>query len=47
MLPGERWLEIALVIAGIAIAVLLVAEPILFGRVVDALSRGRAGFPDY
>ncbi len=45
MLAAERWLAIALVIAGIAIAVVQLAEPILFGRVVDALSKGEQAFP--
>jgi ATP-binding cassette subfamily B protein len=45
MLAAERWLSIALVLAGIAIAVVQLAEPILFGRVVDALSKGEQAFP--
>ncbi len=39
LLASERWLVIALVSANIAIALVQLAEPILFGRVVDALSR--------
>ncbi|WP_371818676.1 glucan ABC transporter ATP-binding protein/ permease [Rhodomicrobium sp. Az07] len=45
MLASERWLAIALVAAGAAIAIVQLAEPILFGRVVDALSKGDEAFP--
>jgi ATP-binding cassette subfamily B protein len=45
MLASERALAITLVLAGIAIAVVQLAEPILFGRVVDALSKGEKAFP--
>ncbi len=45
MLAPERALVIALVLAGVAIAVVQLAEPILFGRVVDALSQGGKAFP--
>ncbi len=45
MLASERTLTIALVLAGVAIAVVQLAEPILFGRVVDALSKGDKAFP--
>jgi ATP-binding cassette, subfamily B, beta-glucan exporter len=45
MLASERALAIALVLAGIAVAVVQLAEPILFGRVVDALSKGGQAFP--
>ena len=45
MLTSERTLTIALVLAGVAIAVVQLAEPILFGRVVDALSKGDKAFP--
>jgi ATP-binding cassette subfamily B protein len=45
MLASERWLSIALVAAGVAIAIVQLAEPILFGRVVDALSKGGQAFP--
>ena len=45
MLAPERFLAITLVCAGIAIAVVQLAEPILFGRVVDALSKGGKAFP--
>lgn len=40
LLSGERTLAAALAAAGIVIAAIQLAEPILFGRVVDALSRG-------
>jgi ATP-binding cassette subfamily B protein len=33
------------VLAGVAIAIVQLAEPILFGRVVDALSKGEQAFP--
>jgi ATP-binding cassette subfamily B protein len=39
LLAEERWLTVALTAAGIAIAVVQLAEPILFGWVVDALSK--------
>jgi ATP-binding cassette, subfamily B, beta-glucan exporter len=45
MLSSERALAISLVLAGIAVAVVQLAEPILFGRVVDALSQGGKAFP--
>ncbi len=45
MLASERWLTVSLVMAGIAIAVVQLAEPVLFGRVVDALSKGEQAFP--
>lgn len=41
LLDAERWLAVGLVIAGIALAIIHLAEPILFGRVVDALSKGQ------
>ena len=45
MLASERTLAITLVLAGVAIAIVQLAEPILFGRVVDALSKGDQAFP--
>jgi ATP-binding cassette subfamily B protein len=45
MLSAERALALVLVLAGIAIAVVQLAEPVLFGRVVDALSKGEQAFP--
>jgi ATP-binding cassette subfamily B protein len=44
MLSSERLLTVFLTLAGIAIAVVQLAEPILFGRVVDALSKGNEAF---
>jgi len=44
LLAPERWLAGSLVIANVAIGVVLLAEPILFGRVVDALSKGAGAF---
>ncbi len=40
MLAPEKWLAITLAAAGVVIAAIQLAEPILFGRVVDALSQG-------
>ena len=45
MLAPEKRLTIALASAGIFIAAIQLAEPILFGRVVDALNRGEGAFP--
>lgn len=45
MLTHERALALGLVLAGIAIAIVQLAEPVLFGRVVDALSTGGKAFP--
>jgi ATP-binding cassette, subfamily B, beta-glucan exporter len=45
MLSSERWLTLLLVAAGLAIAIVQLAEPVLFGRVVDALSKGEKAFP--
>ncbi len=45
MLASERTLAIVLALAGIAVAVVQLAEPILFGRVVDELSQGQKAFP--
>jgi ATP-binding cassette, subfamily B, beta-glucan exporter len=45
MLGTERWLTAALTLAGIFLAVVALAEPILFGKVVDALSKGEGAFP--
>ncbi len=45
MLASERWLALGLVLAGVAIAAVQLAEPVLFGRVVDALSHGGQAFP--
>jgi ATP-binding cassette subfamily B protein len=45
LLASERWLALALGIAAVAIAAVQLAEPVLFGRVVDALSKGEEAFP--
>jgi ATP-binding cassette subfamily B protein len=44
LLAPERWLAGSLVGANVAIGIVLLAEPILFGRVVDALSQGAGAF---
>ena len=44
MLAGEKYLAIGLAVAGVIIAAVQLAEPILFGRVVDALSKGGDAF---
>ena len=45
LLRGEKWLAGALVFAGVAIAVVQLLEPLLFGWVVDALTKGTGAFP--
>jgi len=45
MLAEERALAIGLAAASVAIGLVQLAEPILLGRVVDALSRGGEAFP--
>ena len=45
LLAAEKALAIWLAVAGIAIAIVQLAEPILFGRVVDALSKNQDAFP--
>ncbi len=45
MLAPEKWLAMTLASAGIIIAAIQLAEPILFGRVVDALNKGEGAFP--
>jgi ATP-binding cassette subfamily B protein len=45
MLRSEFWLVAFLVVANVGVAVLQLAEPVLFGRVVDALARGYEAFP--
>lgn len=44
MLGAEKWLAVTVAGAGVLISIVQLAEPILFGRVVDALSRGEAAF---
>ncbi|MEZ5900164.1 MAG: glucan ABC transporter ATP-binding protein/ permease [Hyphomicrobiaceae bacterium] len=45
LLAPEKFLAIALASAGVVIAAIQLAEPILFGKVVDALSKGQGAFP--
>jgi ATP-binding cassette, subfamily B, beta-glucan exporter len=45
MLAAERGLAIILALTSVTIGIIQLAEPILFGRVVDTLSRGEAAFP--
>jgi ATP-binding cassette, subfamily B, beta-glucan exporter len=45
MLSAQRSLALLLAIASFAIAIIQLAEPVLFGRVVDALSKGNVAFP--
>ncbi len=45
LLYPERRKAASLALANVAIALVQLAEPILFGRVVDALSQGAAAFP--
>jgi ATP-binding cassette, subfamily B, beta-glucan exporter len=45
LLAPEKSLAISLALASVAIGLVQLAEPILFGRVVDALSKGDAAFP--
>ena len=45
LLATERGLTIWVALAGVAVAAVQLAEPVLFGRVVDALSRGQEAFP--
>src|SRR5215470_9621797 len=44
LLAVERALTIWVAVSGVAVAIVQLAEPVLFGRVVDALSRGGAAF---
>jgi glucan exporter ATP-binding protein len=44
LLGAEKWLAFSVAAAGVLISVVQLAEPILFGRVVDSLSRGEAAF---
>ncbi|MER2510037.1 glucan ABC transporter ATP-binding protein/ permease [Amaricoccus sp.] len=46
LLAAERGQAVLLAVAGMAVAVVQLAEPILFGRVIDALAAGRAAFRD-
>ncbi|SME98614.1 ATP-binding cassette, subfamily B [Xaviernesmea oryzae] len=44
-LAKNRWRVTAVVIANIVLAVITIAEPILFGRIIDAISSGSAVAP--
>ncbi len=44
MLYPERWKAFTLVVANIGIALVQLAEPVFFGRVVDSLAKGREAF---
>ena len=44
MLAAERGLAVALAAASVAIGIVQLAEPVLFGRVVDSLSHGGEAF---
>ena len=45
LLAAERTLTVWVAVSGIVVAAVQLAEPVLFGRVVDALSRGQEAFP--
>jgi ATP-binding cassette, subfamily B, beta-glucan exporter len=45
LLAAERSLTVWVAVSGIVVAAVQLAEPVLFGRVVDALSRGQEAFP--
>lgn len=44
LLAGERRLAIALMLAGAGVAVVQLAEPVLFGRMIDTLAAGTGAF---
>ena len=44
LLAPEKYLAIGLAAAGVVIAATQLAEPVLFGRVVDTLSKGENAF---
>lgn len=44
MLKAERGIALLLATASVAIGLVQLAEPVLFGRVVDSLSKGQAAF---
>jgi glucan exporter ATP-binding protein len=44
-LAEERWVAIGVGAAAMINAAVMLAEPVLFGRVIDALSRGQEAFP--
>jgi ATP-binding cassette, subfamily B, beta-glucan exporter len=45
LLAPEKTLAITLAVASVALGLIAMIEPILFGRVVDALSKGDGAFP--
>jgi ATP-binding cassette subfamily B protein len=45
LLGAERRTALALTVSGIVLALLQFAEPVLFGRVIDALTRDQAALP--
>ena len=44
LLGPERWRALALALAGAVIAVVQLAEPVLFGRMIDRLAAGAGAF---
>ena len=44
LLGGEKWLAALLSATGVAIAIVQLAEPVLFGRMVDRLAEGSGAF---
>lgn len=44
LLAGERRLAMALMLAGAGVAVVQLAEPVLFGRMIDSLAAGTGAF---
>jgi ATP-binding cassette subfamily B protein len=45
LLATEKWLTIWLVAANTTVALVALAEPILFGKVIDVLTKGEGAFP--
>ena len=45
MLAVERGLTVSVILAGIVLAMVQIAEQVLYGRVVDALTSGQQAFP--
>jgi ATP-binding cassette, subfamily B, beta-glucan exporter len=45
MLASEKWIALWLALANSCIALVQVAEPKLFGWVVDALAKGEQAYP--
>jgi len=44
MLAAERWLTFWLVVANVGVGLVALAEPILLGRVVDAIAKGQEAY---